>query len=514
MNTLTAAAHDRSPPSVICPLGSVPLGSVPLGSVPLGSAHLANVLVGVLLVAQILLPSAPCSGHDGHAEPYRGPRHTGGVLVFSGTGWYRHPETAAISGWLARLSDELEMQVDVTESAKDISQLLQRYKVLVLNNSNELEKLFSESDREVIEKWYAAGGGIVALHAALVHQQGWPWFGELAGCDFDSDSEFLEAKVVVDPAAKEHPAIKGHGDSFLYQADWTNHDRSVTGLPGFQVLLRVDESSYEPVRQLFVERGGKAMGKDHPIAWLHKNGGGRFFYTELGHDVRSLETDFGKQHIVEAIRWAAAADESPKHNVIFQDSFDRRELAAPWQIRLAQFTLRDGHLVGHEVPENGHGAVLRADLPFEDAIFEFDFKLTDGKSFNFVLNDKNCSTVHAGHICRVSFSGRQVRIADDKEGAMNNEIRARLLVLDDPSQREAILKGRYKQFPVELSSDDWHHASVSIIADHISVSIDGKEIGSLTSSGIGHPTKTDFGFTVVGNEILFDDVRVWSVQQP
>jgi uncharacterized protein len=46
------------------------------------------------------------------------------------------------------------------------------------------------------------------------------------------------------------------------------------------------------------------MGKD-PIAWLHENDGGRFFYTELGHDVRSLDTDFGRKYIIEAIKWAA-----------------------------------------------------------------------------------------------------------------------------------------------------------------------------------------------------------------
>jgi len=38
---------------------------------------------------------------------------------------------------------------------------------------------------------------------------------------------------------------------------------------------------------------------------LHTNDGGRFFYTELGHDVRSLNTPFGRQHITEGIRWAA-----------------------------------------------------------------------------------------------------------------------------------------------------------------------------------------------------------------
>ena len=84
--------------------------------------------------------------------------------------------------------------------------------------------------------------------------------------------------------------------------------RSVTGLPGFQVLLRVDESTYEPVRDFFKKLGGKAMGKDHPIAWINTSQGGRFFYTQLGHDVRSLDTLFGTRHVMNAIRWAAAAD--------------------------------------------------------------------------------------------------------------------------------------------------------------------------------------------------------------
>ena len=260
----------------------------------------------VILSNFILLILIASSGaHEPQAaKPDRSPKRIGSVLVFAGTGWYRHPETAAVSGWLARLMDETGLQIDITESPKDLS-LLNRYDVLVLNNANELTKLFNEVQRNQIRDWYRAGGGIVALHAALVHQTEWEWFTELAGCDFNSDSEFLEATVTVDPAAKDHPTVSGHGLSFQYTADWTNHTNTVTGLPGFKVLLRVDESTFETGRDHFKTRGGKPMGKDHPIAWLHENDGGRFFYTELGHDVRSLDTQFGRQHITEAIKWAA-----------------------------------------------------------------------------------------------------------------------------------------------------------------------------------------------------------------
>jgi hypothetical protein len=251
-----------------------------------------------------LMTSAAAASQDGP------PAQTGGaplrVLVFSRAGWYRHPEIPRTNGWLVRIGAEQGFTVDVTESPEDLKPaLLKDYRVLVLNNANELGKVLDEKQQAAIREWFQRGGGIVGLHAALVHQTGWPWLNQLAGADFDSDSDFAPARVLVDPAARDDPAVRGQGAEFRYSADWHNHDRAVTGRPGFRVLMRLDESTYEPVRPYFKERGGKPMGKDHPAAWTHEADGGRFFYTELGHDLRSLDTAFGRQHITAAIRWAA-----------------------------------------------------------------------------------------------------------------------------------------------------------------------------------------------------------------
>ena len=257
-------------------------------------------------VAVILLLGGVASAHDPQPGSPTSPNLR--VLVYSNTAYYRHLDIPKINRWLVLLGHDNGIEVDITEHWKDLRpQELSRYDVLVLNNANELDKVLPESERKSVEDWFTKGKkGIVGLHAALVHQTNWPWLNQLGGCDFNSDSEFCKAKITIDPAAKDHPIVKGQPAEFWYEADWTNHDRTVTGLSGFKVLMRVDETTYDPVRDYFKTRNGKAMGKDHPIAWTNEpDSGGRFFYTEFGHDLRSLSTPFARQLILKGIRWAA-----------------------------------------------------------------------------------------------------------------------------------------------------------------------------------------------------------------
>jgi len=43
------------------------------------------------------------------------------VLIFSGAGWYRHPEIPRTNGWLVRLGQEQGFVVDVTETPGDLT---------------------------------------------------------------------------------------------------------------------------------------------------------------------------------------------------------------------------------------------------------------------------------------------------------------------------------------------------------------------------------------------------------
>ena len=263
-------------------------------------------IIETLIICTLVLNSAggQLNAHDGnnHEDNKSNKNELTRVLIFSKTAWYRHPAIPELNSFLVQLGGKYGAQFDVTESPEDFSRL-HLYQAVIFNSTTDIGKSLNETQRKQLKDWHKTGGGIMALHAAAVHHNTWPWWTQLVGCDFNSDSDFVKAKLIVDQKNKEHPAVKGYGPEFYYTADWTNHDKSVTGLPGVEVLLRIDEASYDPVRDYFKTRGGKPMGKDHPVSWIREFEGGRFFYTELGHEVKSLDTKFGHQHIMEGLRW-------------------------------------------------------------------------------------------------------------------------------------------------------------------------------------------------------------------
>ena len=213
-----------------------------------------------------------------------------------------------------------------------------------------------------------------------------------------------------------------------------------------------------------------------------------------------------------AMLWAVSlwGAESKAGALLLQDNFDREKIGATWQTRIGSFSIQDGYLVGTEKPEDGHGAVIQAPVSFADVVIEFSFRIVDGRAFNFVVNDKSCKTVHAGHICRVAVSMNGFRLGDDKEGVMRNDIFAMRRDPQRKKETDALLVGRSRSIPFKLKANQWYRMRVSVVGEEMQLSLNGQPVGRLKSPGIGHKTKTDFGFTVKGTRIEFDSVRAWN----
>lgn len=196
-----------------------------------------------------------------------------------------------------------------------------------------------------------------------------------------------------------------------------------------------------------------------------------------------------------------------KGDLLFSDDFERADLGE-WKVIIPGFKVADGALVGTQ-DRADHGSVGRIHVPMRDVILSFRFQLAGSPTFNVVFDDKNHKGSHAGHICRVAVAGKQIRLGDDKEGVMRNDIFA---MRRDPARKaesEALLKGRGATVKQMVEQDRWYAMTIEIVGDRMRVSLDGKPIGYLKSPGLAHPTKESVHFTVNGKEARFDDLAIW-----
>lgn len=205
---------------------------------------------------------------------------------------------------------------------------------------------------------------------------------------------------------------------------------------------------------------------------------------------------------------APAQPLAKKGALLFSDDFERTGLGA-WTQNCQTFTVADGVMKGSQTRDD-HGAVAAAHVAFSDAVIEFKFRFEGATSINAVCDDKAWKDSHAGHICRATITPKLIRLGDDKEGGMRNDI---LEMRKDPKRKaegDKLVEGRTKTFPMPITTGAWHKLVMEIAGDEMRVSLDDKPVGNLKSPGFAHPTKSDFHFTVNGKDALFDEVRVWN----
>src|SRR4051812_7997228 len=104
-------------------------------------------------VTSLLLLGSSAWAHDSNPDSAKSAGLK--VIVYSNTGYYRHPDIPKINRWLVLLGHENGFEVDVTEHWKDMRPAeLGPYDVLVLNNANELDKVLPQEQRKAIEDWF------------------------------------------------------------------------------------------------------------------------------------------------------------------------------------------------------------------------------------------------------------------------------------------------------------------------------------------------------------------------
>lgn len=142
--------------------------------------------------------------------------------------------------------------------------------------------------------WIRSGKAFLGAHAATDTYTGSPAYVEMIGGAFREHGSIVEAEVRVD--APSHPAVAHLAPAFRIADEWYRF-RDLA--PGRTVLLSFARVPPDGV-------GAAGEPADLPLAWHRSYGGGRVFYTALGHRAEVWEDPRFRRHLLEGIRWALA----------------------------------------------------------------------------------------------------------------------------------------------------------------------------------------------------------------
>ena len=215
------------------------------------------------------------------------------VLVFSKTAGFRHSSIEAGIAAIRKLGQENGFSVEATEDATAFSDRnLRRFAAVVFLNTT--GDVLDAKQQDTFERYIQAGGGWLGIHSATDTEYDWPWYGRLAGAYFNGHPNNPNVKRgafrVVD---KGHPSTQGLPDRWEREDEFYNF-KSIA--PDIHVLVDIDEKSYE----------GGTNGDRHPMSWYHAFGGGRAFYTNMGHTETTFSEPLFLGHLLGGLRYAMA----------------------------------------------------------------------------------------------------------------------------------------------------------------------------------------------------------------
>ena len=212
------------------------------------------------------------------------------ALIFSKTSGFRHDSIPQGIAAIEALGAEHGFAVETTEDVAGFTDAaLARYRVIVFLNTT--GDILDAGQKAAFERYIRSGGGFVGVHSASDTDYRWPWYGRLVGAYFASHPAIQRATIRIENAS--HQSMQGLPVTWERTDEWYNfrdNPRSAV-----RVLATLDESTYS----------GGTMGTDHPIAWCQRIGGGRSWYTAMGHTAESYAEPLFRLHLLGGIESAA-----------------------------------------------------------------------------------------------------------------------------------------------------------------------------------------------------------------
>ncbi len=233
------------------------------------------------------------------------------VLHYTETSGYDHNTRVNSLAMLQSLgaSNGFTVDNDTDGSSFDSLSNLQQYAVVVFSNTSG-NNILDSAQRANFEAYINGGGSYVGIHAAsdtYRHSTAnggntgtWDWYAEMAGASVQTNPNHVSgtplyemSKIGTHPATDSLPDPWAKNEEYYY---WQGGYYNAGNIP----VLEVEET---------IGPNGQVNSYDsaRPMSWYkYLPGGGRSFYTALGHSNSNYTSDQNFiRHIRDAVLWAA-----------------------------------------------------------------------------------------------------------------------------------------------------------------------------------------------------------------
>jgi type 1 glutamine amidotransferase/HEAT repeat protein len=186
-------------------------------------------------------------------------------------------------------------------------------------------KFENPSYRKALLDFVASGKGVIGIHAASDNFPTWPEGQELMGGVFHGHPWHAGDLVAVKLDDPAHPLNSGFNNQGFRLKEEIYQITGPYGREKQRELVSLDMSKPENLQKMvdkdgkpLLDKGGKPViartDNDFPISWIKKEGGGRVFYTSLGHNKDIYFVPQILKHYLDGIQYALGdlpADDMP-----------------------------------------------------------------------------------------------------------------------------------------------------------------------------------------------------------
>jgi len=174
-------------------------------------------------------------------------------------------------------------------------------------------------------------------------------------------------------------------------------------------------------------------------------------------------------------------------SVVFSDDMTQAP-GKEWKAGKGKWQISDGVLKASELKEDMHGAVMRHQVKFENAVISYSFKFDGAKGTSLSINDAK------GHNSRVSITPNGFSVRKDSHDKNVND-------------KAAVLMEK----KVAIKPGEWHTIVIELNGKELVATLDGKETAFGEHEGVAGE-KTNFGLTVAGESVSFKNFRLYEAR--